>query len=104
MILNRQKKVAVDIHATREFVKRLRKCLRLGRRGFNVCFVEDFEIARMNATYRGKARPTDVLSFPWHPQSKVENRNWKLATGNLWPGQGSSRVKKGRVSIFEFQV
>ncbi len=39
--------------------------MRLGRRDFNVCFVTDQEIQRMNAAFRGNPRPTDVLSFPW---------------------------------------
>ncbi len=65
MVINHQEKVRVDLGAARDFVGRLRKCLRLGRRDFNICFVGDREIARLNAAYRGKARPTDVLSFPW---------------------------------------
>ena len=32
--------------------------------GVAVCLVTDGEIARLNRTYRGKAGPTDVLSFP----------------------------------------
>src|ERR1700693_1507638 len=70
MILNRQKDVSLDLRAARDFVGQLRKHLRLGRLDFNVCLVGDFEIARMNATYRGKARPTDVLSFPWQVNRK----------------------------------
>ncbi len=64
MILNRQKKVALDLRAIRNFSRRLARVL--PRRGeWNVCFVDDAEMARLNAAYRGKARPTDVLSFPW---------------------------------------
>ena len=47
------------------FAARLRKALRLGRREFNVCFVDDRAIRRLNSRYRGKPRATDVLSFPW---------------------------------------
>ena len=65
MVLNRQKRVTVDMPGTRAFVSRLRKALKLGRRDFNVCFVDDRAMARLNARYRGKARPTDVLSFAW---------------------------------------
>ena len=66
MILNQQKEVALDLPAARVFARRLRRVLRLGRRDFNVCFVNDREIERLNAAYRGIPRPTDVLSFPWH--------------------------------------
>ena len=65
MILNRQKQIALNVSGLRAFARRLGKVLRLGRRNFNVCFVDDREIARLNATYRGRPRPTDVLSFAW---------------------------------------
>ena len=72
MIVNRQNKVRIDNHAIGDFVRRLQKCLRLGRWNFNICFVGDREMARLNASYRGKAKPTDVLSFPW--SSPAEGR------------------------------
>ena len=65
MVLNRQKEISIDLPAARDYVRRLRRTLRLGKRSFNVCFVPDRDITRLNAAYRGKARPTDVLSFPW---------------------------------------
>jgi probable rRNA maturation factor len=71
MVLNRQERVAVDTAGARAFVSRLRRTLRLGRREFNVCFVDDWAIKRLNAAYRGKARPTDVLSFPWQVTNGV---------------------------------
>jgi len=111
MILNRQKQVSIELRATRDFVEELRKCLKLGRREFNVCFVGDREIAVMNATYRRKSGPTDVLSFPWHPHSKFETRsskneirNGKLIVGSLQRGNSGSRVRRGPASSFEFPV
>ncbi len=65
MVLNRQKDVSLNLATVRAFVRRLRRLLRLGRRDFNVCFVGDREIRKLNVAYRGKPRPTDVLSFPW---------------------------------------
>jgi len=65
MILNQQKRIAVDLAVARNFTARLRRVLKLGKREFNVCFTDDRGIARLNAGYRGQARPTDVLSFPW---------------------------------------
>lgn len=69
MIINRQDKISVDLRAVRDFVGRLRKCLRLGRGDFNVCFVRDREMATLNAAYRGNAQATDVLSFAWQTES-----------------------------------
>jgi probable rRNA maturation factor len=65
MVLNQQRRIAVDLNAARGFVRRLRLALKLTGRDFNVCFVDDLRIAELNARYRRKQRPTDVLSFPW---------------------------------------
>ncbi len=65
MILNQQNRSSVDLGAARKFAMRLRKALGLAGRDFNVCFVDDERISALNAIFRGKAYPTDVLSFPW---------------------------------------
>ena len=51
-------------------MRELRRTLRLGRREWNVCFVDDRQIERLNSLYRGKDRATDVLSFPWHARQR----------------------------------
>ena len=65
MVLNRQRDVAINLTDVRSFVRRLRSCLNLDGRDFNVCFVSDREIERLNGTYRGEPRATDVLAFPY---------------------------------------
>jgi probable rRNA maturation factor len=65
VILNRQHRLEVKLKPLREFELEVRRALRLGRRDFNVCLVDDAAMQRMNRTFRGQARPTDVLSFPW---------------------------------------
>lgn len=65
MILNRQEKVKLNLADLRAFILRLAKALRVGHERFNVCLVDDQEIAQLNSTYRKKAQPTDVLSFAW---------------------------------------
>ena len=94
MIINRQDKISLDLLATRDFVARVRKCLRLGRREFNVCFVRDHEIARLNAAYRGKAQPTDVLSFPWQAESKTAGQDAREVSP-LLPARRKVSGKKG---------
>jgi len=78
MILNRQKRLAVRLATVRAFVQSLRAALRLGRREFNICFVDDREITRLNAAYLGRKRPTDVLSFPWQGSGAPH----RIGTGN----------------------
>ena len=65
MILNQQNRSNVDLAAARDFAVRLRKALDLGGRDFNVSFVDDERMSALNSAFRGKAYPTDVLSFPW---------------------------------------
>ena len=55
--------------------------MRLGRRDFNVCFVDDPTIRRLNAAYRGQARPTDVLSFPWE-----DSNGWRDGAASEFAG------------------
>ena len=65
MIINRQSQYTLDLPSLRAYERQLKTVLDLGQREFNVCFVSDEDMARMNSVYRGKAAPTDVLSFPW---------------------------------------
>jgi probable rRNA maturation factor len=65
MLLNQQKRYALPLSALRGYARNLKRRLGLGKRDFNVCFVDDGAIRRMNGVYRGKDQATDVLSFPW---------------------------------------
>jgi probable rRNA maturation factor len=64
MILNHQRRVRVSISSLEKFLAAARKRLRLAPRSLTVALVTDAQIARWNRAYRGKNRPTDVLSFP----------------------------------------
>lgn len=70
MIINRQSEFVLDLPAFRDYERQVKSVLDLGERHFNVCFVTDEEISQMNSVYRGKAIPTDVLSFPWEGEGE----------------------------------
>ena len=74
MILNRQDKTKVDVIDAEALVRRLSAILGLKNKQFNVCFVNDEQMCALNAAYRGKSKPTDVLSFPWKSHSASESR------------------------------
>lgn len=71
MIVNRQRNARIPTRDLREFLSRARRALRLPSESVTVCLVTNSEMARWNRAYRGKAGPTDVLSFPANgPQKK----------------------------------
>jgi len=73
MVLNRQSRLRLDLASLRAYARKLSGALRLGRRDFNVCFVDDRAMRRLNAAYRRKPHPTDVLSFPWAAEDEGNN-------------------------------
>lgn len=72
VIINRQEQLPLDLVPLRAYVTEVKNVLNLGRRDFNVCFVNDEDIKRMNSTYRGKDAPTDVLSFAWEGEGESD--------------------------------
>lgn len=64
MILNQQRRVRVSIAALNRFLSAAQKRLRLPPDSLTVALVTNARMARWNRAYRGKNRPTDVLSFP----------------------------------------
>ena len=64
MIINRQRAIRVPIRTLEKFLARAMKALRLPQDAAAVCFVTSSQITKWNKAYRGKSKPTDVLSFP----------------------------------------
>jgi probable rRNA maturation factor len=67
MIVNRQRRVRVPVRALDEFLRQACKALRVPRDAVTICLVTNSEMTRWNRLYRGKNRPTDVLSFIAEP-------------------------------------
>jgi probable rRNA maturation factor len=66
VLVNLQKRYVVRTASLAGFARGLKRRLRLGKREFNICLVDDDAIRRLNSAYRGKNKATDVLSFPWN--------------------------------------
>jgi len=64
MIVNRQRRVRVPIAELKRFLASVQRRLHVPPGGVTVALVTDTEIKRWNRAFRGKNRPTDVLSFP----------------------------------------
>jgi probable rRNA maturation factor len=71
MILNRQRQVSISVDDLEKFSAKLRKLLKIPAEAMTICLVTKEDIAKWNRAYRGKNRPTDVLSFtPDEPPAK----------------------------------
>jgi len=90
MICNRQRAVRVPIRSMKQFFARAMNEVRLPQGAASVCFVTDAQIAKWNAAYRGKHKPTDVLSFPIDEQESRQKENPRTTTGKSKNERGFS--------------
>jgi probable rRNA maturation factor len=77
MVLNRQKRVRVKLRSLDGFLHRAGALLALADGAATICLVTNAQIAKWNYSYRGKNRPTDVLSFP--ASVRAENGNGRTS-------------------------
>ena len=83
MIVNRQRRIRVPARSLERFTREAMDLLRLPSDSLTVCFVTEGAMARWNRTYRGKNRPTDVLSFPAdEPAEGKKERRSKALPGS----------------------
>lgn len=96
MISNRQRSIRVPMTNLQRFYARAMREVRLSEDAATVCFVTTAQIAIWNATYRGKRKATDVLSFPAEDErtkSKkhgAQGRRGKRKTAFSSPSSASS--------------
>jgi probable rRNA maturation factor len=74
MIVNRQRIIDIPLPELEKFLARVRRRLHLPKDSLTVCLVTGAQIARWNRAYRGKNRPTDVLSFPANVSASKRSR------------------------------
>ena len=70
---NRQKRVRLDMTSLQRFLRRVGREIGLRNGSAFVRFVTDQEMARLNRTFRGKPKTTDVLSFPSEGRIRPSN-------------------------------
>src|SRR5262249_47046532 len=83
MVLNRQKKVRVALAPLRTFLGRVKAAIGKPRAEVTVCLVSDVEMAHLNAAYRRKNGPTDVLSFPTQRTSRQNHGSAARFLGDI---------------------
>ena len=73
-IINRQRKIKINSTALRKQAETMLEVL--GYQGFDlgILLTTNASIHKLNKTYRQKDKPTDILSFPFHPELKAGKR------------------------------
>lgn len=73
-IINRQRKISVDTIGLHNIIEKMLVALKYPNFDVGVLLTTDKTIHRYNKDYRGKDKPTDILSFPFHPDLKPGER------------------------------
>src|ERR1700679_939525 len=72
MILNRQRRVRIPVAELNRFLGVAQRRLRVPAGAVTVALVTAAEMKKWNRAFRGKNRPTDVLSFPVDGRAKTK--------------------------------
>jgi len=68
-VLNRQRRRKINAKQWRDFGQLALEAIGGDGRQVTIVFVSDAAIRKLNRQFRGRAYPTDVLSFPAQPES-----------------------------------
>jgi probable rRNA maturation factor len=99
VLINLQKRYAVRRASLSGYVRSLKRRLRLGNQKFNICFVDDELIRRLNSAYRGKDKPTDVLSFAWNETAGRRGHERPTRTSRRAWGENSNFLGEVVISV-----
>lgn len=67
-IKNSQRNIAIDVHQLKTDAHKLLMALGYDDFDLGIWITTNATIRRYNKTYRHKDKPTDILSFPFHPE------------------------------------
>ena len=98
-ILNNQKKIRLPLTKLEKFATKALRESKLTPESVSIAFVTDFEIARLNKTYRKKNKPTDVLSFPAQNSAARPNKKNFLGDIAIAPAVALRYAKKNGRSL-----
>jgi probable rRNA maturation factor len=105
MILNRQRQVRFSLKELEGFLVRAQKRLRVRTDAVTVCLVTNGRMARWNHAYRGKNRPTDVLSFPINGHAGEHHRPGYLGDIAIAPAVARQNARRaGRSFSGEMRI
>ena len=99
VFVNLQKRYIVRTASLLVFVRSLKRKLRREKSEFNVCFVDDDAIHRLNIAYRGINKATDILSFPWRDSETASRAALPAASRRETPGESANFLGEVVISV-----
>jgi probable rRNA maturation factor len=100
MILNRQRQVRISVDHLEKFSTKVHKLLNIPADAVTICLVSSADIAKWNRAYRGKNKPTDVLSFTTdEPSTKHPFRKSPRKRTAAKPREGVDMAYWGDIAI-----
>lgn len=77
-VINNYQNQIPEFKEIEEYIKYLVKELNLDKCMFNIIFINDEEIHKINKEYRKVDRPTDVISFALEDNKDIEYKDFRL--------------------------
>jgi probable rRNA maturation factor len=99
VFVNLQKRYIVRTASLLAFARSLKRKLGLEKSEFNVCFVSDDAIRRLNIAYRGINKATDILSFPWRESERARPAALPATSRREEPGESASFLGEVVISV-----
>lgn len=73
-IKNSQKKIKLDLESIKKDIEKILVLLKYQNFDIGIWFTTNKTIRIYNREYRHKDKPTDIISFPYHPELKAGKR------------------------------
>ena len=100
-IVNRQRKVPIDVEQWRAFTTKASQVVPNGAAGVTVAFVSDRAMRELNRMWRHKSGTTDVLSFPAEQDEFEKTEGVRLGDVVISVEQAARQAKENGLTIDE---
>ena len=100
-VVNRQRKLTIDIEHWRAFTARAARVVPIDAAGVTVAFVSDRAMRELNRMWRHKSGTTDVLSFPAEQDEFEKTEGARLGDVVISVEQAARQAKENGLTVDE---